>query len=205
MLGSAKESDMIEQRHLDLLSELSTDESAHSGDSLSRHLKGTHDLLAKWDNPNDVCVAGLFHSIYGTQYYKVQSASFSDRERIADVIGPASEELAFVFCTTDRLGFFSEAGQVSPMLTNATSNKSVPVSVETLSALIEIEVANFVEQFRPDNASVKPAEFPKLIQFMSYMLHKAGDQHLTKKARDALAAQLEPYKELCSAGSMTLG
>jgi hypothetical protein len=36
---------MIEQRYLDLLRELSTDESSHSGRTLFEHLKGTYDLL----------------------------------------------------------------------------------------------------------------------------------------------------------------
>ena len=42
-------------------------------------------------------MGGLFHSIYGTQYYKVQSADLADRKRIAEVIGPQAEELAFLF------------------------------------------------------------------------------------------------------------
>jgi hypothetical protein len=79
---------MIEQKYLDLLRELSTDEKSHSDDrSLFEHLKGTHELLEKWDNPKDVCIGGLFHSIYGTQYYKVQSAELADRKHIAEVIG----------------------------------------------------------------------------------------------------------------------
>jgi hypothetical protein len=36
---------MIEQRYLDLLRELSTDESSHRGRTLFEHLKGTYDLL----------------------------------------------------------------------------------------------------------------------------------------------------------------
>ena len=37
---------MIEQKYLDLLRELSTDEKSHSDDrSLFEHLKGTHELL----------------------------------------------------------------------------------------------------------------------------------------------------------------
>ena len=123
---------MIEQRYLDLLRELSTNESPHSNRSLFEHLKGTYELLAKWDNPNDVCIGGLFHSIYGTQYYKVPSANLSDRKHIADVIGSAAEELAFLFCTTDRVGFFREADKTSPVLIDTTSKKSVPVSAETM-------------------------------------------------------------------------
>lgn len=175
---------MIEQRCLDLLRELSTDESSHSGRTLFEHLKGTHDLLEKWGNPTDVCVGGLYHSIYGTEFYKVQSADVADRKHIADVIGPRAEELAFLFCTTDRAGFFHEADKPSPMLVDRTTKKSVPVSTATLGSLIEIEVANYVEQFRADTASAK------LIEFMRYML-RAGNDHMTSKAREEFARLLE--------------
>jgi Domain of unknown function (DUF6817) len=178
---------MIEQRHLELLRELSTDESSHSGRTLLEHLKGTHDLLEKWQNPKDVCVGGLFHSIYGTQYYKVQSADLADRKRIAEVIGPQAEELAFLFCTTDRTGFFTEANKPKPALINTTTMKSVPVSSVTLDALIEIEVANYIEQVKPDTTP------EKLIEHMRYML-RTGNNHMTKKAREEFTRFLECFK-----------
>lgn len=177
---------MIEQKYLDLLRELSTDESSHSGRTLFEHLKGTHDLLEKWGNPTHVCVSGLFHSIYGTEYYKVQSADVTDRKRIADVIGPRAEELAFLFCTSDRVGFFKEADKRDPVLIDRATKEHIPVSAATLGALIEIEVANYMEQFRADTASAK------LIEFMRYML-RAGKDHMTSKARDEFARVLEQF------------
>jgi hypothetical protein len=179
---------MIQQSYLDLLRELSTDESSHSkGRSLLDHLKGTYELLKKWDNPSDVCVGGLFHSIYGTQYYKVQSADLADREHIANVIGSRAEELAFLFCTTDRVGFFAEADKPAPALVDTRTKTSVPVAPETLDALIEIEVANFIEQFE---AATAPA---KLTEFMRHML-KVGNGHMTKKASEELAHVLEQFE-----------
>ena len=175
---------MIEQMCLDLLRELSTDENSHSGRTLFEHLKGTHDLLEKWGNSRDVCVGGLFHSIYGTEYYKVQSADVADRKRIADVIGPRAEELAFLFCTSDRVGFFKEADKHDPVLINRATKEHIPVSAATLGALIEIEVANYMEQFRAATAS------PKLIEFMRYML-KAGNDHMTTLSKEEFARLLE--------------
>jgi len=171
---------MIEQKYLDLLRELSTDESSHSENrTLFEHLKGTYELLDKWGNSNDVCVGGLFHSIYGTQYYKVQSADLRDRERIAGVIGSHAEQLAFLFCTTDRVGFFTQVDKPNPVLVDTRTKEFIPVSIGTLDALIEIEVANFIEQFRPDTASVK------LINFMKHML-KSGNHHMTRRHKKNL-------------------
>ena len=177
---------MIEQSYLDLLRALTTDESPHSGRTLLEHLMGTYNLLEEWGNQKGVCVGGLFHSIYGTQYYTVQSTDLSDRKRIADVIGAQAEELAFLFCTTDRMGFFTEAHQANPMLVDTATRKSVSVSTETLRDLIEIEVANRIEQFRPETTP------PELIKAMRYML-KAGDLHMTSQARKELARALEQF------------
>jgi len=177
---------MIEQKYLDLLRALSTDERSHSGRTLLDHLKGTHDLLERWENPKEICLGGLFHSIYGTQYYRVQSAVLEDRKRLADVIGSAAEELAFLFCTTDRVGFFGEADKATPTLVDSTTKQSVPVSSATLAALIEIEVANYIEQFRLFTAP------PNLIAFMKYML-TAGGHHMTIKAKDELRLVLANF------------
>jgi hypothetical protein len=84
------------------------------------------------------------------------------------------------------VGFFSEADKTNPVLVDTTTKKSVPVSTATLAALIEIEVANFIEQFRPATASAK------LIEFMNYML-SAGSHHMTRKAREELARVLEQF------------
>ena len=46
---------MIQQTHLDLLLELDTDKSLHSGGALLDHLRGTHDLLQAWGNDPAVC------------------------------------------------------------------------------------------------------------------------------------------------------
>jgi hypothetical protein len=42
---------MIEQKYLDLLCELATDESPHSGGTLLEHLTGTYDLLGEVGQP----------------------------------------------------------------------------------------------------------------------------------------------------------
>jgi hypothetical protein len=71
-------------------------------------------------------------------------------------------------------------------LIDRATKKSVPVGTATLGALIEIEVANYVEQFRADTASAK------LIEFMRYML-RAGNDRMTAKAREEFARLLKQF------------
>ena len=91
-----------------------------------------------------------------------------------------------LFCTTDRVGFFKETGNQHPVLIDRTTKKRVPVGTGTLAGLIEIEIANYTEQFRPDTAS------EKLIEFMRYML-TSGKNHMTKGARDEFARLLKEH------------
>ena len=42
----------------------------HFGRPFREHLIGTHDLLDQWQNSENVCLAGLFHSVYGTKTFR---------------------------------------------------------------------------------------------------------------------------------------
>jgi hypothetical protein len=88
---------------------------------------------------------GLFHSIYATQSYKTQSASFDDRERIRTAIGERAERLAFLFCVSRRGQFFEILGDPVAKLHDGVHDVDIPVSHDELHDLIEIEIANYVE------------------------------------------------------------
>ena len=136
---------MIDQNIMDLLHDLNTDESEHTDGTLLDHLRGTHDYLEQWGNDPEVSLGGLFHSIYGTQSYKMQSASLDDRRRIQDVIGERAERLAFLFCVTRRGQFFEELGKSDARLHNRIHGTDEPVTKDELRDLIEMEIANYIE------------------------------------------------------------
>ena len=116
----------MDERMHELLIELRTEETRHSGRSLFRHLKNVHDLLRDWDNDDEVCHAGLFHSIYGTSTFKHRS--LFDRERLIRLIGNEAERLVFFFSTAHR-----------PFFDDVEDEK-------TRKKLLEIEAANLFEQ-----------------------------------------------------------
>ena len=136
---------MIEEKHLELLKALGTDTSEHSGGELLGHLRGTHDFLQAWGNPQAVCLGGLFHSIYGTQSYTTQSATLEDRRRIRACIGERAERLAYLFCVTHRWHFFEQFGREDPVLHDRINETDLPVTPADLRDLIEMEVANYIE------------------------------------------------------------
>ena len=134
---------------LEVLHRLQTDTQHHSAGTLFDHLLATRELLAEWGNDADVCAAGLFHSIYGTEYFRVQSESLANRHHVAAAIGERSERLAYLFCVTDRLGFASAARASTPTLRNHLDGSPISIDADEGPALVEIEVANIVEQVHP--------------------------------------------------------
>jgi hypothetical protein len=136
---------MIEESHLALLRELGADKNPHTGRSLLDHLCGTADLLESWGRSQHVVLAGLFHSVYGTESYKVQSLPLDQRARIRAAIGEEAERLVHLFCVTRRSSFFDQLSSSSPVLRDELADTECPVSEKILRDLVEIELANYVD------------------------------------------------------------
>jgi len=129
-----------------LLEALDAHVTSHSRRTLMAHLQGTHDLLEAWGNPPAICLAGLFHSIYGTYAFDKRSADMSMRDTIRDHIGVQAEQLVYAFCVTDRRCFYEHLGESRFVLRDIVHDCDLRLDGKSLSALIEIEVANVVEQ-----------------------------------------------------------
>jgi hypothetical protein len=67
----------------------------HSGSTFFLHCFNTYKILKNQGKPLYVCLAGLFHSAYGTEF---RTGFFKDREILQNVIGEPAEELVFRFC-----------------------------------------------------------------------------------------------------------
>ena len=76
---------------------------AHTGkDSFDSHLQGVETILRLWNAKDEVCRAGLFHSIYGTEAFQGFKLALANRPRLRDLIGCKAERLAWIFCVVDR-------------------------------------------------------------------------------------------------------
>jgi len=169
--------------YLELLQRYHADATEHSGRHLIDHLLGTFRLLESWGNAPEICRAGLFHSIYGTNIFTVKSAGFDQRPAIRDAIGAAAERLAFLFCTTERpVAFLRAAIEKNYALADIVHGGSSAVDPAELNALIEIEVANFLEQ--PE----EPEDIKLIYGAIQSIEASAPVPVLTAPARAALSA-----------------
>ena len=129
---------------IDLLIDLNTDSSSHSQGTLIDHLQNTYELLKQWNNPNYVCLAGLFHSIYGTQIYKKQTLGLQQRNLIKEAIGIEAEYLVYLFCIMHRGYFYNHLH--SNEVRSSQDGTHILISEKTKRNLCEILVANELEQ-----------------------------------------------------------
>jgi hypothetical protein len=83
---------------IDFLESIGCGETEHSGRTLLEHLVGVYKILHEGFAPLHVCDAGLFHSVYGTAYFKPKTISLDNRDIVKDIIGEEAENLAFMFC-----------------------------------------------------------------------------------------------------------
>lgn len=64
------------------------------------HLVGTARLLRRWGSDGHLCDAGLFHSVYGTEYFEPSDSA--DPAEVRELIGPQAERVAWLWCTIRR-------------------------------------------------------------------------------------------------------
>jgi hypothetical protein len=140
------------QDAIQFLRDLGADKIPHSGRTLFDHLVGTAVLLEKHSEREAVCLAGMYHSIYGTNFFRHQTldaGSPADRKIVRGVIGGEAERLVWLFCMARHLaprGLF---------VTDYTGDPMFPGSQAEWLDLMAIERANLVEQRPAACASAK--------------------------------------------------
>ena len=125
--------------HSFLIENLNTVKVKHGDKTFYDHLCNVEKILRICGCDEDVCIAGLYHSIYGTSNFEKQT--INDRKKIQDVIGIRAENLVYIFCNASRpfCWFF---GRNIP-LRNGTYTQ---VDDQTLLDLQLIETANLLDQ-----------------------------------------------------------
>jgi hypothetical protein len=173
-----------------LLKDLNVDKFPHLHGSAQDHLVGVYEILADWGNTEDICRAGLFHNIYGTEVFKPQAVSLTQREAIARVIGARAEELAYLFCVTRRIGFFDDhADPQRAVLWDEVHKRKIVVDAAAVAALMEIEIANGIEQFSPD-LRLSAADVRQLLS-MSEWMRKQSAGRVSAGAHEDLSAVID--------------
>jgi hypothetical protein len=136
---------MIPSDAEDFLKSRGAHRTPHSGSTLLHHLAGVHAILQASGADEALCLAGLFHSVYGTTAFRPAIVPHQERDAVAHVIGPRAEALVWIFSSLRRPAAFEES--------LASDGDSWADSIETsldkryvAQALVRLECANLLEQ-----------------------------------------------------------
>jgi hypothetical protein len=87
------------------LIEIGIEQVPHTHKTYLSHLIAVFRSLESAGCPQDVCRAGMFHSIYGTERFQGFKLPFERRGEIRALIGERAERLAYLNCAMDRASF----------------------------------------------------------------------------------------------------
>ena len=69
------------------------------------HLCGVEQAMRSWGLPDALCLAGLFHSVYGTQGFGYYTLPLAHRDKVQQLIGKRGEAAVYYNCVMDRGSF----------------------------------------------------------------------------------------------------
>lgn len=144
---STKDSDPDRDRAQNFLMELETHKTPHGRRNLARHSLCVYDLLKIANQDTATCLAGAFHSIFGTNSFKTTTLPQEEKARLTEVVGEEAADLCELFGTIQRPLTLETALRESICeVTKADTGESVAITEKQLHSLIMIECANLFDQ-----------------------------------------------------------
>lgn len=131
------------QRFLTLVG---ADKIRHSGRSLWTHLLNVYDILREHGYRTEVCAAGGLHSIFGTNVFKKQTLTSSQRVMVENTIGAEATEYVELFSSVKRPGTLESALKNNSLTVEMTTGSTRTLTPLELNILCAIEAANLSDQ-----------------------------------------------------------
>jgi hypothetical protein len=78
---------------------------SHTNKTYLAHLIGVYRLMSDQGCTEELCRAGMFHSVYGTELFGRFALPLERRPEVRALIGDRAERLAYLNCAMDRSSF----------------------------------------------------------------------------------------------------
>jgi len=136
------------KRLTDFLVGIGVEQVPHTHKSYLGHLIAVYRLLEAQGCPEDVCRAGMFHSIYGTERFQGFKLPLARRDEIRGLIGERAERLAFVNCALDRSSLDRALDQASEpyRIVDRITGEEVALSQNDFDDLCRVHLFDWLEQ-----------------------------------------------------------
>jgi hypothetical protein len=132
----------------DFLVGMGVEQVPHSHKSYLAHLIAVYRSLEAQGRPEDVCRAGMFHSIYGTERFRGFTLPLERRNEIRALIGDRAERLAYLNCAMQRATFDAALEQAAGpyRFTDRISGEHVELSEQDFTDLCWVHLLDWLEQ-----------------------------------------------------------
>jgi hypothetical protein len=132
----------------DFLVGMGVEQVPHTHKSYLAHLIAVFRSLEAQGFPRDVCRAGMFHSIYGTERFQGFTLPLERRDQVRGLIGDRAERLAYLNCAMDRasLDRALEQGVEPYRIIDRITGEGVELSGVDFDDLCRVHLFDWLEQ-----------------------------------------------------------
>jgi hypothetical protein len=132
----------------DFLIAFGVEEVAHTGKSYLAHLIGVYRYMKERGCSEELCRAGMFHSIYGTELFQRFALPLERRPEVRALIGDRAEQLAYLNCAMDRASFDRavEQGATPYRIVDRITGAEVELSQADFDDLCRVHLFDWLEQ-----------------------------------------------------------
>lgn len=120
----------------------------HTDKTYLAHVIGVYRDMEAGDCTEEVCRAGMFHSIYGTERFQRFALPLDRRPDVAALIGERAERLAYLNCAVDRTSFDRAVlhGKAPYRILDRFTGEKIDVSEVDLEDLCRVHLYDWLEQ-----------------------------------------------------------
>ncbi|MDX1948173.1 MAG: hypothetical protein SFU86_22475 [Pirellulaceae bacterium] len=125
---------------------LGTENVPHTKGKFLDHLVAVDRDLAAWGCDEELCRAGMFHSIYGTERFRKFSLPLERRADVRELIGERAERLAYVNCVMDRATLDRALAGGPPYVLQSHAGEVLELSAADFDDLCRVHLCDWLEQ-----------------------------------------------------------
>jgi hypothetical protein len=133
---------------IDFLVKLGIEKVEHTEKTYLGHLVNVYRLMESEGCDEEVCRAGMFHSIYGTERFQGFKLPLESRAELRGLIGARAEQLAYLNCAMDRGSFdlaLDQAGETHRFVDRITK-APVELGRADFDDLCRVHLYDWLEQ-----------------------------------------------------------
>ena len=136
------------KRMTNFIREIGAVDVEHSGRTYLAHAIGVHNDMKRWGCDEDLCKAGVFHSIYGTELFQRFTLPLERRHEVQELIGERAERFAYLNCAMNREQYDRSVFQTQGpyFLLDRFVGEQVEMTEADFDELVRMHLCDWLEQ-----------------------------------------------------------